>query len=93
MLVNRLAGDRISRGHATKINGERVMARISGGCSCGKVRYSADADPTFVAVCHCHACQKASGSALAVIVALPAASLTVTGGVATYDSTGASGKG
>jgi hypothetical protein len=69
------------------------MARISGGCSCGKVCYKADAAPTFVAVCHCHACQKASGSAFAVIVALPADGLVVSGNVSTYDSTGASGKG
>ncbi len=69
------------------------MAKISGGCSCGKVRFSADADPTFVAVCHCHACQKASGSAFALIVALPAAALSVSGEVTTYDSIGESGKG
>jgi hypothetical protein len=69
------------------------MARISGGCWCGKVRYTADADPAFLAVCHCHACQKASGSAFAVIVALPANALVVTGEVATYATTGASGKG
>ncbi len=69
------------------------MARINGGCWCGKVRYAADLDPTFVAVCHCHACQKASGSAFGVIVALPANALAITGEVATYDTTGASGKG
>ena len=69
------------------------MANISGGCSCGKVRFSADADPAFVAVCHCRACQKASGSAFAVIVALPASALSVNGEVTTYDSIGGSGKG
>jgi hypothetical protein len=69
------------------------MARIDGGCWCGKARYTADAEPTFVAVCHCRACQKASGSAFAVIVALPANALTVTGEVGTHDSVGGSGKG
>jgi hypothetical protein len=69
------------------------MAKISGGCSCGKVRFSADADPTFVAACHCRACQKRSGGAFAVIVALPAPALTVTGEVTTYNSQGDSGQG
>jgi hypothetical protein len=69
------------------------MAKISGGCSCGTVRFSANADPTFVAVCHCHACQKASGSAFAMIVAFPASALTVSGDVTTYASIGESGKG
>ncbi len=69
------------------------MTKINGGCSCGKVRFSSDADPTFVAVCHCRACQRASGSAFAVIVALPADALTIAGEVTTYDSTGDSGKG
>lgn len=67
------------------------MTIISGGCSCGKARFSASADPTFVAVCHCIACQKASGSAFAVVVAYPAEALTVTGEVTTYDSKGDSG--
>jgi hypothetical protein len=66
---------------------------ISGGCSCGQARFSADADPTFIAVCHCRACQKAGGSAFAVIVALPAEALKITGDVTTYDTTGDSGKG
>ena len=69
------------------------MTNINGGCSCGKVRFSADADPAFVAVCHCRACQKASGSAFAVIVALPAAALTIAGDATTYDSKGDSGLG
>src|SRR6187551_1828566 len=69
------------------------MAKFSGGCSCGKVRFSADADPAFVAVCHCRACQRASGSAFAVIVALPAPALGITGDLTTYDSKGDSGQG
>lgn len=69
------------------------MAKISGGCSCGRVRFSAEDDPTFVAVCHCSGCQKASGSAFAVIIALPAKAVTITGAVTTYDSKGDSGQG
>ena len=30
----------------------RGKMKIEGGCLCGKVRYSADVEPTFVGVCH-----------------------------------------
>jgi hypothetical protein len=69
------------------------MTKINGGGSCGEVRFCEDADPAFVAVCHCRTCQKASGSAFAVIVALPAAAPTFAGDVTTYDSKGNSGLG
>ena len=45
--------------------------KIEGGCLCGKVRYSADAEPAFVGVCHCKNCQKGIGAAFATVVALP----------------------
>ena len=43
--------------------------KIEGGCLCGKVRYSADAEPTFVGICHCKNCQKGTGTAFSVVVA------------------------
>ena len=30
---------------------------IKGGCLCGAVRYTAEADPTSATVCHCRDCQ------------------------------------
>jgi hypothetical protein len=45
------------------------MAHIEGGCLCGRVRYSAEAEPTFAGVCHCTDCQKFSGSAFATVLA------------------------
>jgi hypothetical protein len=68
------------------------MAKITGGCLCGKVRYSAEADPMFTGVCHCHNCQKASGSAFAIVVAVPQAALSVQGNLKTYEDKGDSGK-
>jgi len=65
--------------------------KIEGGCLCGKVRYSADADPIFVGVCHCKNCQKQSGSAFATVVALPKPVLAVTGTIKTYDDRGDTG--
>ena len=40
--------------------------KITGGCLCGQVRYSADTEPAFVGVCHCKNCQKGNGSAFSV---------------------------
>jgi hypothetical protein len=68
------------------------MAEMIGGCLCGKVRYSANADPAFVGVCHCRDCQKRSGGAFSVVIGLPTAALSVQGETSSYRNTGDSGK-
>ena len=68
------------------------MPQIAGGCLCGKVRYSATGDPAFVGVCHCKDCQKFSGSAFAVVLAVPKSALKIEGRLASYGKTGDSGK-
>jgi hypothetical protein len=68
------------------------MPQIVGGCLCGKVRYSANAEPVFVGVCHCRDCQKFSGSAFSVVVALPKTALSVQGKVSTFQKPGDTGK-
>jgi len=67
------------------------MAQIAGGCLCGKVRYSADAEPAFVGVCHCRNCQKVSGSAFALVVGVPQPALSVQGDLTTFADKGDSG--
>ena len=47
------------------------MAHIEGGCLCGKVRYTATAEPVATALCHCTHCQKHTGSAFAALFAVP----------------------
>ena len=66
--------------------------KIEGGCLCGKVRYSGDAEPIFVGVCHCSTCQKGSGSAFNTVVAVPKAAVNTTGTVRSYEGRGDSGK-
>ena len=39
------------------------MPKIAGGCLCGQLRYTANTEPVFSAVCHCKTCQKQSGTA------------------------------
>jgi hypothetical protein len=68
------------------------MPRIAGGCLCGKVRYSADVDPAFIGVCHCTDCQKFTGSAFAVVIAVPKPALSMQGTLAAFSKTGDTGK-
>ena len=68
------------------------MPSINGGCLCGKIRYSAEAAPAFVGLCHCHDCQKFTGSAFSTVIGLPKASVTVTGTLKGFTKLGDSGK-
>ena len=66
--------------------------KIEGGCLCGKVRYSADAEPAFVGLCHCKDCQKETGTVFNVVVGVPQPALSLQGTVNTYSAQGGSGK-
>jgi len=52
---------------------------ITGRCLCGRVSYSADAEPVAQAVCHCADCQRQTGGPFSVIVGVPRAALEVHG--------------
>lgn len=67
------------------------MASLNGGCLCGSVRYSSDAEPALVAVCHCKNCQKQSGTAFGLIVGIPRSELKLQGNLKTYEDKGDSG--
>lgn len=64
------------------------MTAITGGCRCGAVRYriAADALPPAYA-CHCHICQRWSGSAFSLQLLVAEAVLDVTGPVIVYEIT------
>jgi len=40
--------------------------KLTGGCTCAKVRYVMTSAPMFVHCCHCRWCQRESGSAFAL---------------------------
>jgi hypothetical protein len=42
------------------------MADLTGGCTCGAVRYRLNSQPMFVQACHCCWCQRLSGGAFAI---------------------------
>ena len=64
---------------------------IKGGCLCGSVRYTAEADPASATVCHCRDCQKFTGSAFAALVRVAKERLTIEGTLKTFRSIGGSG--
>jgi hypothetical protein len=68
-----------------------VQMKIKGGCLCGAVRYTADADPTSATVCHCRDCQKFTGSAFAALVRVAKEAVTIEGTLRTFTSIGGSG--
>jgi hypothetical protein len=67
------------------------MPEIKGSCRCGLVTYTSSAEPAFAGLCHCANCQRSTGSAFSTVVAVPAASLTVTGTVKRFTDKGDSG--
>jgi hypothetical protein len=67
------------------------MPTITGGCLCGAVRYTAEADPTTATVCHCRDCQKFTGSAFAALVRVSKEKVTLNGTLKTFSSIGGSG--
>lgn len=68
------------------------MSKFTGGCLCGKITYSAEADPIFTGVCHCTDCQRGVGAAFNAVVAVPEPALSVQGSPKTYTGKGDSGK-
>ena len=68
------------------------MRDLHGGCLCGQVRYSANVEPAFVAVCHCKHCQKQAGTAFSVVIAVPKSSVSVQGRLRTFHDVGDSGQ-
>jgi len=62
---------------------------IKGGCLCGAVRYTAEADPTGATVCHCRDCQKFTGSAFAALVRVAKEAVTIEGALKTFSASAA----
>ena len=48
-------------------------------CPCGQLSVTCHGDPVRVSVCHCHDCQRRSGSAFSAQIRFPADTVRVTG--------------
>jgi hypothetical protein len=68
------------------------MATMTGGCLCGRVRYTLTGDPAFSGLCHCRNCQRYTGSSFEPVMVFPSPSVSVQGELKTYQDTGDSGK-
>ena len=44
------------------------MAKFSGGCVCGAIRYECNADPVMMFKCHCRDCQHVSGGGYCAVL-------------------------
>lgn len=53
---------------------------VEGGCNCGAVRYRLTAAPLTSYICHCHLCQKRTGSAFSLSIVVPVEGLALTQG-------------
>ena len=56
------------------------FAQATGGCNCGQLRYSITKEPLACYICHCHQCQKRTGSAFSMSLVMPAGGLEMTSG-------------
>jgi len=57
-----------------------VPKKNKGRCACNSVQFEFDSQPTFIAVCHCLDCKKASGGEAATYFAIPDTDFTLTTG-------------
>ena len=57
-----------------------MIESYEGSCHCGAVRFRLRAAPLTAYLCHCHLCQKRTGSPFAMNVVFPGDALEVTAG-------------
>jgi hypothetical protein len=68
------------------------LTHIVGGCLCGAIKYTSPASPVLIALCHCTHCQKQSGAAFSINVAIPKGSLHfISGRTTVFEDKGNSG--
>lgn len=60
-------------------------------CSCGQLQVEADGDPIRISVCHCHECQRRTGSAFGAQARFPKDRVRIAGSATEYTRLGDSG--
>lgn len=66
-------------------------APVTGGCLCGAVRYTFDAEPVAVRQCWCRLCQYLGAGTATANVVVPRESLSLTGTLSDFAATADSG--
>lgn len=73
---------------------EQDERNLTGGCTCGAVRYCLTGKPMFVHCCHCRWCQRETGASFALNALIEANRVRLTNGsVQTVMTPSASGRG
>lgn len=67
-----------------------MIHRIA-SCSCGQLQAEVTGEPLRVSVCHCHACQRRTGSVFGAQARFPRAAVTVRGQGSAYVRVGDEG--
>jgi len=65
---------------ANRWKGHDMAKKYTAQCACGSIQFEFDTDPTFVAVCHCLDCKKASGGEAATWFGVPEDDFTLLSG-------------
>lgn len=60
------------------------MKGQEGGCLCGKIRYTLNAEPLATALCHCTNCQRQGGAAFSVNLLFAATQVEITGALTEF---------
>jgi hypothetical protein len=60
-------------------------------CSCGKLTVACEGEPVRVGICHCHACQRRTGSVFGVVARFPRDKVTAEGASRAYVRVGDDG--
>jgi hypothetical protein len=68
------------------------MTTFTGGCLCGRVRYTASAAPAFTGICHCRNCQRFTGSAFELVLGFPKEAVQIEGERKIYQDTSDAGR-
>jgi hypothetical protein len=65
--------------------------RRQASCSCGQLHLSCEGEPVRVSLCHCHACQRRTGSAFGVQARFPREQVRIEGRSTAFVRVGDSG--
>ena len=61
------------------------METREAACSCGQLRVAADGAPVRISMCHCHACQRRTGSAFGMQARFPEEDVRIEGRHTAYE--------
>ncbi|WP_282607767.1 GFA family protein [Pelagibius sp. Alg239-R121] len=64
-----------------------MSPKLSGGCACGAVRYSASSEVEFAFHCHCRKCQRATGGGHSSAFAVQRNEVRLAGEIRQYEQT------